>query len=519
MNAWIVQMLVASTVLMAAVHASRGLVARTLGPRAAYALWALPALRVVTPSLPGWRSLGALVWSPVPAIAPAPPEGSGAILPAAAALPISGPMAHASPGWLADLVAAWPAVVVCLWLAGAALMMGWQTLSYLYFLRGAMGPAERWARRERVEILLTPAVDGPVATGVLRRRIFLPPDFMSRYAPAERRLALLHEMQHHRSGDIMANLFAMGVLAVHWWNPLAYRAYQAFRADQELACDAWVLAAADAEERDAYGRAVLKSATGPTSPLVCALSRKSELKRRLLAMAGHGCGARRARLGGVVAAVAVGAGLLGTASGQVSAPGGRLQGRPAPEASGDDEVSAAGATTRSGQQAAAWRGISGAQAETAQGLVGAGHAPARSLRRVAEGRREAARQVQDDLGRSVDANRAWARRAADDRRRLAEQARLYTADQLAAAGEERSLGGHDGARTCCAGADTTREAAREVRQAQEDARREIRLGRLDAQRAAEEARREAAQGRREADRARAEAQRELAEADRRGGGA
>ena len=40
-------------------------------------------------------------------------------------------------------------------------------------------------------------------SGVIERRIVLPGDFSRRYNPVERRLALEHELVHHKRGDIM----------------------------------------------------------------------------------------------------------------------------------------------------------------------------------------------------------------------------------------------------------------------------------------------------------------------------
>ena len=61
--------------------------------------------------------------------------------------------------------------------------------------------------------------------------------FARRFTPAEQRLALAHELAHHRRGDLFADLAALLVLALHWFNPIAHRAYRAFRVDQEQACD------------------------------------------------------------------------------------------------------------------------------------------------------------------------------------------------------------------------------------------------------------------------------------------
>ena len=79
--------------------------------------------------------------------------------------------------------------------------------------------------------------------------------------PAERDLALAHELAHHRAGDLYANLAAFLFLCLSWFNPLAWMAWSAFRFDQEAACDARVLAGTDAGTRQNYGRALARAAS------------------------------------------------------------------------------------------------------------------------------------------------------------------------------------------------------------------------------------------------------------------
>ena len=52
MIAWLVEALAASAALMLAVLALRGPVRRWFGAELAYALWAIPALRLILPPLP-----------------------------------------------------------------------------------------------------------------------------------------------------------------------------------------------------------------------------------------------------------------------------------------------------------------------------------------------------------------------------------------------------------------------------------------------------------------------------------
>ena len=82
------------------------------------------------------------------------------------------------------------------------------------------------------------------------------------YGKRERRLVLEHELAHHRSGDLVANLFAFVLLCLQWFNPLAWMAHAAFRFDQEAACDARVLDKAAAADRASYGRAIARPLRG-----------------------------------------------------------------------------------------------------------------------------------------------------------------------------------------------------------------------------------------------------------------
>ena len=337
MIAWIIQTLIASSMLMAIVLMLRAPVTRAFGARAAYALWLLPVLRMILPPLPGWRSLyiPVLFWSPqhktVGLIDPlsaarlaqevVQPAAHGALhlvpLAPLSALP---PQLLVAPQPASSVFGiGWSEMLLAVWLGGAVLWFGWQMLRYRAFLGQAMRASRPLTRECGIDVLLSDRVDGPVAAGIVKRRIFLPGDFMKRYSAEERRLALVHEAAHHDRFDVQANLVGLAVLALHWWNPLAHRAYRAFRADQELACDATVLADAQADDRFAYGTAVLKSASARMPGVACALSHKAQLQQRIMMMARKPIGASRLALGGMVAVAAIGGGLLLTASGSALA--------------------------------------------------------------------------------------------------------------------------------------------------------------------------------------------------------
>ncbi|MBB5985714.1 M56 family metallopeptidase [Sphingobium lignivorans] len=313
MIAWLVETLIATSGLMLLVLIIRDPVRQTFGARVAYALWLLPALRMVMPPL----SL-----LPISMVVPAdlPVAGLGATgaltelvrtrmtdLQVAQALPAQG-----TDGF--PVVAA----LAGLWLAGAAVFALWQMLSYRRFCRQVLAHAARRRSPARgINLMASPHVQGPVAFGLRRRFIVFPKDAMTRFDVEEHAMALAHELAHHRRGDLIANSLALGFLALHWCNPIAWYAYRAFRADQEMACDADVIGAIrDRGLGHAYGRALVKCASGGALSAVCHLNSVNRLKRRLSMLSRKSPSMRR-RLAGVTLTGAVMiAGLALTASGE-----------------------------------------------------------------------------------------------------------------------------------------------------------------------------------------------------------
>lgn len=280
MSVWLAQNLIAACLLMLLVLAVRTPAARLFGAGWAYALWLLPLARLVMPPIPA---------GDVPALLPS----FAVLVPAAGETGTLSPQAAASAPWLPLLLAVWA--------AGALLFIAWQWLVYRTFL-GRLSLNSRSAGAHRgLPLVESAAVEGPIAVGLLDRRIVVPADFATRYSEDERRLALEHETVHHRRGDIWWNLVALFVLAANWWNPIAWISFLAFRADQELACDAAVASGASAADRHDYARALIKSASRPGLIAACPLNHADQLKRRLKMMKDH----RNTRLRSLGGAVAV----------------------------------------------------------------------------------------------------------------------------------------------------------------------------------------------------------------------
>jgi beta-lactamase regulating signal transducer with metallopeptidase domain len=291
--AWFAENLVWASAAMLLVLAIRRPVARHFGAGIAYSLWLIPALRLVAPPA-DWIA----TWfdAPLPSL---PPlllwmEAGGEAAPASSA------------GGLGQ----WLPILLALWVGGALLFLGIQALAYRRFLGRLSLSMQSAGDHEGVALIESAAVEGPLALGLLDRRIVVPAEFDQRYSPSERLLALDHERYHHRRGDILANHLALVVLALNWCNPVAWIAFRAFRADQELSCDAAIAAAAEPAARADYARALVKSASRPGLIAACPLNGADQLKRRLKMLNHHRKDRRRLWAGSAVTATLIGASML-----------------------------------------------------------------------------------------------------------------------------------------------------------------------------------------------------------------
>lgn len=269
LQAW-ADTLVTTGILVLLILIVRKPFARHFGPRLTYALWAVPALRLVLPPLP--------FADPI-VVMPEPAAEMAVMVPVG--LPVAAP-ASAEPLWsLADLVP----FAFALWAAGMIAVLVTAMVSHQRFRREVLGEAVELEPIGTIRLVMSDAVDGPVAFGLWQRYVAVPHDFFARYVAEERALAIDHELSHHRHGDLWANSAALVLLAAQWFNPFAWRAIRAFRFDQEAACDARVLTMTDCEERHErtarYATAIVKAAVGPRLSLAAPMAVHDNLQERL----------------------------------------------------------------------------------------------------------------------------------------------------------------------------------------------------------------------------------------------
>jgi len=282
MTSWLVGTLLATSGLIVLVLLVREPVRRRFGSRVAYGLWLIPAARLLMPTLTE------TVERTMPSGAPVQP-----LLHPAAGQAMMMAQVPAEPASLIEQAGGWPVILVTLWLGVAAGLFVSRMIAFRRDRRAILGTATEIARLGSIRLVRSIEVSSPIAFGILDRVIAVPADFDRLYDERERRLALDHELAHHRSGDLVANFFAFVLLCLQWFNPLAWVAHAAFRFDQEAACDARVLDKAKARDRADYGRAIAKAASGRALLFASALDRHKTLKRRLKSMMTNPTGGSR----------------------------------------------------------------------------------------------------------------------------------------------------------------------------------------------------------------------------------
>jgi beta-lactamase regulating signal transducer with metallopeptidase domain len=279
---WLLGTLLATSGLIVLVLLIREPVRRHFGARVAYGLWLIPAGRLLMPTLtqtverPATMTVTPRLMTtqitaePLLLASVAPPEPS-----------------------LLEQLGGWPTILLTLWLGVAAGLFAARMLAFRRERAAILANSVEIDWIGPIRLVRSSDVRGPLAFGIFDRVIAVPADFEALYAPHERDLALEHELAHHRSGDLIVNLFAFVLLCLQWFNPLAWVAHAAFRFDQEAACDARVLDKAKAHDRADYGRAIAKAASGRALLFASALDRRNTLHRRLKSMLTNPTSGRR----------------------------------------------------------------------------------------------------------------------------------------------------------------------------------------------------------------------------------
>jgi len=280
----------AAAVLLAL--ALRKPVRAAFGARSAYALWLVVPLSILALLIPART-----VVLPAPVVAVTPVATARADGPSS---PTTTPPPPSIPSQLRALPIA--KIVLGLWAVVAFAGLVVQAERQRRFVR-SLG---RLSVTDDASLLLAerPGV-GPAVIGALAPCVVLPADFAERFTPEEQALIIAHERNHLAVGDAQINAVVTGLRCLFWVNPLVHLGAAVLRIDQEIACDAAVLAR-HPKTRRAYGEAMLKTQLAAFAPpLGChwPASANNQLKERFTLLTRHHAHRGRHLAGAAVVAV------------------------------------------------------------------------------------------------------------------------------------------------------------------------------------------------------------------------
>ena len=166
------------------------------------------------------------------------------------------PVVHRSVGAMgSDLSARAGEFVLWLWAIGTAVLLArlaWGLVHITRFFGSARALRDTRCvdllddlRRELgirspVDLRIAVRPGAPAAWGLPRAVIVLPESSLA-WSEARLRMVMLHELAHIRRADTLARVLAEVVVALHWFNPLAWAGARRLRQASEQACDEVVL--------------------------------------------------------------------------------------------------------------------------------------------------------------------------------------------------------------------------------------------------------------------------------------
>lgn len=280
---------VQGAVLIAVLLALRMLFRRRISPVIFYALWLLPAARLLIPgSVESSFSLQNLVSATAEQGMTAVLHKGTEQLPQLSHGVSSTDFVQAAAPAAADLAQAAAldgraldvgVVLTILWGIGvvAVLFLAfWKNLRFSRWVRRGAVPVEADCP---LPVYLSEGLSSPCLLGLFRPAIFLCDQVLDSQEHLE--MVLHHELSHWRAGDRFWAVLRLICCAVHWFNPLVWIAALACVQDCERACDYRVLRHASQMERENYGMLLLSYVGRPPKNLLLTSSSMGAGRRAL----------------------------------------------------------------------------------------------------------------------------------------------------------------------------------------------------------------------------------------------
>ena len=234
------------------------LLLRNMPKSFSYALWAIPALRLLCPaSVSSFVSIfnlirpRSVVENRMQYVSPAqvqPPQITVTNQPAPTVTAAPSPAdIPAAPSAAAVKSISAADVLPWIWLAVAIFVVIWCAASYI---RVALSVRNS---EQADGYFICKNIESPFVFGIFRPRIYLPEGL----SDADALCILAHERAHIRRKDHLVKLLTVPVMALHWFNPAVWLGIKLMTTDMELSCDEKAINALHAEHKKDYANALL----------------------------------------------------------------------------------------------------------------------------------------------------------------------------------------------------------------------------------------------------------------------
>ena len=198
-------------------------------------------------------------------------------------------------------------ILLCVWIAGMFVMLVLVLKSSLQLrsLKRSALPlqnttiyklykqclSEMKLTRTNIPIYSTAFLKTPIITGIFKTRIYMPIHLISDHQKTDVRYILLHELQHYKHKDSLANYLMILTAILYWFNPIIWYALKEMRNDREIACDTSVLKMLDECDYEKYGNTLINFAEKISSspfPFAAGLGGNiKQIRRRIISIASY----------------------------------------------------------------------------------------------------------------------------------------------------------------------------------------------------------------------------------------
>ena len=221
-------------------------------------------------------------------------------------------------------------ILLCVWIAGmfVVLVLVLKSSLQLRSLKRSALPlqnttiyklykqclSEMKLTRTNIPIYSTAFLKTPIITGIFKPGIYMPIHLISDYHETDVRYILLHELQHYKHKDSLANYLMILTAILYWFNPIIWYALKEMRNDREIACDTSVLKMLDECDYEKYGNTLINFAEKISSspfPFAAGLGGNiKQIKRRIISIASYKNPSFHKKAIGIIAFMLITAGII-----------------------------------------------------------------------------------------------------------------------------------------------------------------------------------------------------------------